>query len=201
MRLQEAQEARIYLPDDDPAALQRILSYLYTTGYDDEDQVDDLKENSLSDPMTLDSEAGNAQAEESSARQPLERIERAKSNISALTNNVLVYALAEKYDIQPLKDLAKEKFELRSATPWEDDDLVAVTELVHNVTPATDRGLRDLTVRHCSEHIDRSDGRFLQSSKLEELCTKDGALAFNVLKRHHARKAKLEIQMHDLEWQ
>lgn len=199
MGFQEAQEAKIDLPDDDPATLQRMLSYLYTTGYDDEDQVDEWKENGSSEAMTMDTVADNVHGEASSTAQPLEELKPAKSNLSTLMNNVLVYALADKYDIELLMIFAKEKFGLRSATPWEDDNLIAVAELVYNTTPATDRGLRNVIARHCSEHIDRSNGRFLQSSKLEELCTKDGALAFNVLKRHHARKAKLETEMHELE--
>ncbi|KAL8748348.1 MAG: hypothetical protein Q9184_007371 [Pyrenodesmia sp. 2 TL-2023] len=195
----EAQEAKINLPDDDPAALRRMLSYLYTTGYDDEDHVDEWKENGSSKAMTLDTVADHVQGEATSTAQPLEEPEPARSNVSALMNNVLVYALAEKYDIQSLKDLAKEKFELRSATPWEEDNLIAVAELVYTATPATDRGLRDVIAWNCSKHIDRSDGQFLQSSKLEELCTKDGALPLNVLKWQHDRNVDLEFEMRESE--
>ncbi|KAL8896810.1 MAG: hypothetical protein Q9207_007527 [Kuettlingeria erythrocarpa] len=190
----EAHENRIDLSDDDPAALQRMLTYLYTLEYDDEDPVDDSEENGSSEAVTLNAIAENRQGEADPTPNNLD--EPPQVNVSALLNNVLVYALAEKYDIQPLKDLAHQKFATRSMFAWEDDKLVAVAKMVYNTTPTTDRGLRIMIALSCCDYIDQSSGDFLESSKLEQLCTKDGALTFDILKRYQSEKAT-EIQTLD----
>lgn len=198
MTSQEGHDARIDLTDDDPEALQRMFSYLYTTRYDDEDLVD---EQGAEDP----SQATTTPADVSAFDQivvtpnPEEKSheatsEPAKVNAQAVLNNALVYALAEKYDIQSLKDLAKDKFEARSALPWDDDNLCTMLEVVYSTTPSTDRGLRDVAACICLRHIDASAGRVLHAAPFQEVVSKDGALAFNILLRTHAKMRVAEDQ-------
>lgn len=57
--------------------------------------------------------------------------------------HVRVYALAEKYDVASLKQLAKEKFETALACSYDFADFAMVVEEVYCTTIDTDRGLRD----------------------------------------------------------
>lgn len=199
---QEAQEASIDLSNDDPEALQRMLEYLYSAEYNDGGHVDEFQEDNSSEAIVLDTVEDHNEAEASSTSSDHDEYEPTKSTISALMNNTLVYALAEQYDIQPLKELAKTKFHIRSvpsAIRWDEDSIIAIAEKVYNTTPTTDRGLRDMVACHCYDYIDESSGQFLQSSKLDQLCTKDGALALDILKLYDSKKVDLTIKIHGLE--
>ena len=57
--------------------------------------------------------------------------------------NVLVYALADKYDVTTLKPLAKQKFEKAMADCWNTDAFSGVALQIYTTTPSSDRGLRD----------------------------------------------------------
>lgn len=64
-----------------------------------------------------------------------------------------MYALADKYDLPLLKELARKKFE--KATPehvlWMDDKFDTIVKLIYTTTLATDRGLRNIVVRSAAE--------------------------------------------------
>jgi speckle-type POZ protein len=68
--------------------------------------------------------------------------------------NILVYGVAEKYDIAMLKDEAKEQFEIRA----EAGNLVSASEFteiiteIYRTTPSSDRGLRDIVSQICARH-------------------------------------------------
>lgn len=67
--------------------------------------------------------------------------------------HVRVYAIAEEYQIEGLKDMAKEKCR---DTSWEsepDKNFGNVVRLVYESTPNTVRGLRDVIVDIASRHI------------------------------------------------
>ena len=54
-----------------------------------------------------------------------------------------VYAIADKYGVGLLKDLAKARFELAMRDTADIPSLVAATEVVYASTPSSDRGLRN----------------------------------------------------------
>lgn len=68
-------------------------------------------------------------------------------------NNVLVYAVAEKYDIPDLKELAKRKFQILAGSKWPYDDFHAVTEVVFSTTHDGDMGLRQIVLDLCKDHF------------------------------------------------
>jgi len=69
--------------------------------------------------------------------------EPAESAIEPIqSTNVIMYAMADRYDIAPLKDLAKSKFAACEGSSWS-RELPNLIELVYTSTPETDRGLRD----------------------------------------------------------
>ena len=68
-------------------------------------------------------------------------------------NNVAVYAIADKYGIPELKELAKTKFKplllcahLTSKTP-------IFVNAIFETTPSTDPGLREVAIEFCQSHV------------------------------------------------
>lgn len=100
-----------------------------------------------------------------------------------------LYALADKYGIKSLKQLARAKFEKCVArhTPHHIDLLPKVLEAVYTTTPASDRGLRDLLtpllVRYKAEL--RADDHFVDLFKNRL----DGDFALDVLDAFGGLKA------------
>ncbi|KAL8813752.1 MAG: hypothetical protein Q9200_000005 [Gallowayella weberi] len=158
---QEAQTAKVDLSDDDPGALRRALTYLYTEDYDDTDP--DMIEESARDPGPI-------------SVNPIVHTSSGATGTSYL-NNARVYALAEKYDIQGLKALAIFKFE---KYPWgkcTDVDIVTVLPEVYYTTPATDQGLRDIVVDICLLNLDHLP----LNVDFRDIVQNDGALACDIL--------------------
>ena len=58
-----------------------------------------------------------------------------------------VYALAEKYGIEGLKALAREKFEVLAAQRWSEPDFLEAAEEAYTTTIDTDRGLRNVVLQ------------------------------------------------------
>lgn len=63
-----------------------------------------------------------------------------------------VYALAEKYDIPPLKQLARAKFETALACYYDSPELAAAIDEVYHSTIDSDRGLRDIVLEAFKVH-------------------------------------------------
>ena len=139
----------ITMDDDDPQAVKRLLLYLYTLDYPEEDASDVLVSIDPSHPSDVPS-AGTVG--ESDLGTMTVSSDWATPSDSRMMNNVLVYAIAEKYDISELKDLAKHKFRTQTSAAWPLDDFHAVTEAVFSTTPETDTGLRQIVMDICGEH-------------------------------------------------
>lgn len=91
-----------------------------------------------------------------------------------------IYVTAEKYDVQPLKTLAKDKFEAILATGWNSEHFVDSLKLIYDGTPDTAEpdSLRELAINtaaiHAKELMDR--GEFLS------LCKERGDIATDILR-------------------
>ena len=59
------------------------------------------------------------------------------------STDVILYAMADRFDIAALKDLAKSKFRTRGWSSWS-RALPNIIELVYTSTPETGRGLHDV---------------------------------------------------------
>lgn len=71
---------------------------------------------------------------------------------SHLLLHTQVYALAEKYDIPSLKQLAKRKFEMAVACYYDAPELADAIEFVYTSTVDSDRGLRDVVMQLFRNH-------------------------------------------------
>lgn len=77
-----------------------------------------------------------------------------RGRTSPMLFNVNVYQTGDKYDIPNLKKQAKEKFAVALKNCWEMDDFPVAIAKAYSTTVASDRGLRDLLIETCLEHID-----------------------------------------------
>lgn len=93
-----------------------------------------------------------------------------------LVINASMYTLGDKYDIPPLKDLARERFMADLKTGWSHGHLLALVDVVYNTTPETDRGLRD-----CMEQMVREHGReLLKKEDFKDAVKSNGGFALDV---------------------
>lgn len=125
----EAHTGILDLSADDPYVLERSLSFVYTTSYDECDK-DNTKGTIRHSESSIESVAASSSVisghNKDSTLPPLsalsipqpgqkrkyvdEDAERKAANALNLLNNVLVYALADKYDVKALKTLARANF-------------------------------------------------------------------------------------------
>lgn len=138
------------MDDDDPQAVKRLLLYLYTLDYPEEDDSDVPVTMDRSHPPRLFSAATEG---ESILGTMSDSLDGATLSDPRMMNNVLVYAVAEKYDIPDLKDLAKSKFLTLATSKWPHVDLYAVLETIFSATPDGDMGLRQIILDICRQHV------------------------------------------------
>lgn len=172
------------MEDDDLDTVERMLEYLYTYDYDDgssynlveesqnseeqevdkEDKIGSLRTSqSLTDPEGAEAETVQDALVSMEADDPLSVSGASEGNPAieepGLLNNVLVYAIAEKYHIPELKELAKTKFLSQANRLMSADSLMLsdtfpeVITTVYKSTPESDRGLRNIVSRICVKHV------------------------------------------------
>ncbi|KAL2864416.1 BTB/POZ protein [Aspergillus lucknowensis] len=74
---------------------------------------------------------------------------------SPMLFNVNVYQIGDKYGVPKLKEQAKEKFMVAIKACWEMDDFPVTITSTYSTTTPTDRGLRDLIISTCLEHLNK----------------------------------------------
>ena len=173
--------ATITLDDDDQPTVRRMLTYFYTLDYDDADTFQ-----SVDEPASQD--AGGHILDSSSKP---DVVDDAKTSHRKRMNNLRVYALAEKYDIPVLKELAKTKFKLCNIA----FDLPRYREVVKAIcesTPTTDLGLRNIVILECvnASMIEKC----LEEECLAPVIRDHGHFGLEVL-REVVKKHKQELEM------
>ena len=80
--------------------------------------------------------------------------EEGPSSRSLLRTHAEVYAIADKYDLLELSELARAKYS--SALTWECDPAAFLESIpkVYNLTPDSNRGLRDVVLRYARQHAE-----------------------------------------------
>lgn len=97
--------------------------------------------------------------------------------------NALVYALADKYDLDPLKALARSKFEEVPSLEEVPVDFANVAREVYTSTPSGDRGLRDLVLTTCMAHMDD----LFRNDDFNALLEEEAQLSRDLLRREVAK--------------
>jgi len=73
-------------------------------------------------------------------------------HVAPIVLDVRVFAIADKYLIGPLKELAVQKFTQRAEAEWESDDFVAAVTEVYTIIPEHDDALHRVVIVVVKEH-------------------------------------------------
>jgi hypothetical protein len=126
-----------------------MVDFLYTLDYDD-DRIDNKDQPPASTPhnpiptapfMFTFPVADSATAEQTTGLNPL-----------SLLVNAKVYVIAEKYDIQALKQWAVVKYKEVLLATWNSSSFIESAILVFENTPESDRMLREVIIQKASEN-------------------------------------------------
>ncbi|KAI9657325.1 MAG: hypothetical protein M1821_003005 [Bathelium mastoideum] len=109
------------------------------------------------------------------AFEPLEPVQATKEPNMVL--HAKVYAIADKYDIPGLKELARRKFEAQVAQHWDATEFPDALEEVYCSTIDTDRGLRDVVLQAF-----RENPRLAMKAEVEAAVRDLAPLAFELYK-------------------
>jgi hypothetical protein len=85
---------------------------------------------------------------------PVDTEQPEKCNPLSLITNAKVYIIADKYDVQALKNWAATKYEEVLPKSWNNSAFTESARIIYDNTPETDRILRDVIVQGASENID-----------------------------------------------
>jgi len=117
----------------------------------------------------------------------------------SLFSSVRVYAIADKYDIPPLKELARQKFSNWAESNWDCVEFPAMVREIFESTPRTDRGLREVVLGLVTKHVDdllkKADFRIV----LEEIGELGCRVLLQLVAKHSEEKSDLEHDMEKLE--
>jgi hypothetical protein len=102
----------------------------------------------------------------------------ATTNEPSLLNNVLVYAIAEKYGIAELKELAEAKFQGRARSLLSAMEFPKIIRELYRSTPSSDRGLRDIVSQVCAQQ----GRRIIDSPDLNAIIVEAGEFGLDLLR-------------------
>ncbi|KAK2036995.1 hypothetical protein LZ31DRAFT_613401, partial [Colletotrichum somersetense] len=102
------------------------------------------------------------------------------TDLSGLFLHAKVYAIAEKYVIGGLKDLAVSKFRTAAETTWDAGDFLDAASEAYTSTIDTDRRPRDVVLELFAQHGDLLDG-----DEAKSLVKRLGSLAYDLLVHFH----------------
>ena len=153
-----------------------MLTYLYTLTYDDE-----------GDAASAEHYMVNGTKLWEAATTPTTPLpEEELSRPAKMMNNVVVCAIAQKYDISELKELATSKFRellwLKAPSP----SLPHVVDAVFETTSTADSGLRSVVTKYCAHH----SSKIVADNQLSIMIKDHGELGLDVLREFKAEKQK-----------
>ena len=156
-----------------------MLTYLYTLDYDDED---------TSQAVAV-AASGNTDGHVADSNSTPEVTDHATTSHCKRMNNIRVYALAEKYNIPALKELAKTKFQ-NCKTACSYPLYREVINAIFESTPDSDSGLRNLIILKCAKDLETS----LKEEGVASMIRDHGSLGLGMLrevvKKHNSQLEK-----------
>ena len=160
------------LEEDDPEIVAAMIKFLYTQDYDDKSNATKVG------PAKSGSEVRGRFTNKRVVEARLKAGTKVVSTGEELITNAKVYVIADKYDIQPLKELAAQKYENVLAEAWNSPYFASSLKILYEQTPASDVRLKKPAIARAASHITdlmKHDG-FL------ELCKTNGEICFEALK-------------------
>jgi hypothetical protein len=144
-----------------------MLAYLYNSDYSDKRE-----------PSTT-TQAISATPTPSSRSGVRRTIASRYTNFSdaALLINAQMFIIADKYDIQRLKQLAKEEYEEFVPHTCDSSAFVASLKLIYDETLESDRLLKDIAVNMAGKHMNK----LVDREEFRLLCKGHGVMAFDIM--------------------
>ena len=121
-----------------------MVNYLYTLDYDDDGLPASAQH------YMVDGTKPTTSQKETTA--PTPRLDELWRHNKKMMNNVVVYAIAQKYDIEELKEFATAKFRDLLFLEEPNDAFPEIVGTVFETTLSTDPRLRDVVVEYCTGH-------------------------------------------------
>ncbi|KAL8828608.1 MAG: hypothetical protein Q9191_002489 [Dirinaria sp. TL-2023a] len=159
---QEATTHLIDLKDDDPDVIEQLLNFMYRLDYDDRRYPTGEEIESFLSARFIAEESSENSAANQAASGTREDDKVLKTDDTfppkalmahkSLMMNVQIYAAAEKYDIELLKEMSQCKFE-RLAFWLPRWSFPSILHEILTTTPSSDRGLRDTALNICIEQV------------------------------------------------
>ncbi|KAH7011365.1 hypothetical protein EDB80DRAFT_876030 [Ilyonectria destructans] len=164
----EGQNGEIDLPDDDPEAVSAMICYLYRGCYPR------VEADAERPQMKRLGEGWNVETygEETIALQD-----------EYLCLHAKVYAIAEKYQISGLKEMAHRSFSFLVPRTISPHNFAEASEIAYTMTVDSDRGLRDLVV-----DVLFSKSQFLEDEALKKLLKRLPDLTYDYVMYQHRKK-------------
>ena len=170
-----------------------MLTYLHTLAYDDEGDAASIQHYMVNGMEAVTPQALPIKRTSLGAEEYL-RVEEQLRHVK-LMNNVAVYAVAQKYGIGELKELASAKFcellRLKTST----HELPSLIDAVFGTTSVTDPRLRNATVEYCTQYSTEivADNRVCISIR------DHGELGLGMLQRMIEEKKEMSRQIKQLQ--
>ncbi|KAH7149118.1 hypothetical protein B0J13DRAFT_550713 [Dactylonectria estremocensis] len=164
----EGQSGEIDLPDDDPEAVASMICYLYRGCYPRvEADAERPQEKRLGSPWNAET-----YGEETISLQD-----------EYLCLHAKVYAIAEKYQVSGLKEMALRNFSFLVPRTISPHNFAEASEIAYTMTIDSDRGLRDLVVE-----VLFSKSQFLEDEALKKLLKRLPDLTYDYVMYQHRKK-------------
>ena len=163
-----------------------MFCYLYTLDYDDGDSELAAPQQAATehhDPKSNSTQAVGLALTQPSETQPSDEAsnpgpdDKATALHDKVMSNAYVYAIAEKYEILALKELAKAKFQTLSCTNEKIFSSPTIIDTVFGTTPEMDWGLRSIVIEICAKRVDA----MLTDTALYDKINEHGDLGLGIL--------------------
>jgi len=180
----EARTGVINLLDDDPLAVQLMVDYFYHLNYhiswyrgcskNTQPKSPTIEEDASSEDALWRRESEDEKSTRSANERPLPK----------LTIHATVFALAEKYAVEDLMELALDKFKEEAETNWNPVDFLQAAEVVYTTTTEEVRGMRTAVLDILYQYPS-----ILVKPEGQKLAKNVGDLTFDALMHMVARRA------------
>lgn len=147
-----------------------MFTYLYTLTYDDEGNAASAQHYTVHGMNMATSQAETTMTEPLSAEE--------QSRHAKMMNNVVVCAIAQKYDISELKELATKKFRELLWLEAPSHGLPDIIDAVFETTSTKDPGLRNVAAEYCTHY----STKILTEGCLCNMIKDHGELGLDVLR-------------------
>ena len=179
---QEATNATITLEEYDPAIVNRMIIYLYTNDYPDGKIPDEQQPLTTTDsfisPYML------------SLGSPVSVTAEMTTADRLMMVNILVFSMADRYELRPLKTVAKDKICacMQTSAAYANPEIV---RMAFEVLPTEDMGIKDIVIKACADHIEE----ILSDPAMEGLLTTIAPLSFGIITQMYGRDKQASEQV------